>query len=74
MSSFLSMLNTFQMKGIRKILHRLTTFGQMQQGLERTNSTEEILKELNYRLTFNRPGAQPVAIMEDNPDWSSNQG
>ena len=58
-------LNTFQLKDIRKILHRLTTYGKMQRGEQKTNTTEAILAEANEVRTFNDPDATQFARLSN---------
>ena len=53
--SVLEKLNTFQLKGIRKILHIETTWGQMQQGKARTNKNEVVYIRANEALNAQGP-------------------
>ena len=49
-------LETFHLNGLRKIFHIDTTFGQMQQGLERTNRNDKVYKvataEFNKEIKY----------------------
>ena len=59
-------LESFQMKGLRKIIGALTTYGQMQLGLERTNDNQTLPKYASHYYTLDHPESAPINIISDN--------
>merc|ERR1711981_962795 len=47
----LAKIDTFQLKGLRKILGLQTTYGQMKSGKDKTNKNEFVIQQVKEALT-----------------------
>ena len=52
--------DTFQKKGLRKVLGLLKTYGQVEQGDPRTNTDDVLYRQANYHYRDNSPQSKKL--------------